>query len=101
RIAKRAGALVVLDPAPPCPLPDALLRDVDLVRPNAHEAETLTGARVFDRGSARWSGELLVARGAGAAAIQAGDEGTVLVWREGSTFLPRVDVHTVDRTGAG
>lgn len=100
-IAKRAGAGVVLDPAPPEPLPDELLACVDLVRPNAREAETLTGARVFDRGSARWSAEMLVARGAGAAAIQAGAEGTVVVWRDGSLFLPIVAVRAVDRTGAG
>ncbi len=34
-------------------------------------------------------------------AVQAGDEGDVLVWPEGERFLPRIPVHCVDDTGAG
>ncbi len=40
-------------------------------------------------------------RGAGAVAIQAGDEGNLLVWHEGELFLPQVPVASVDATGAG
>ena len=52
RIAKDAGALVVLDPAPPRPLPESLLRRLDVVRANAHEAGMITGIDVHDFQSA-------------------------------------------------
>ncbi|WP_233576321.1 ribokinase [Saccharopolyspora rhizosphaerae] len=40
---KRHGVRVVLTPAPAVPLPEELLRDVDLLVPNEHEAAVLTG----------------------------------------------------------
>src|ERR1700716_1537253 len=43
RIGRSAGARVVLDPAPPAPLPDELLAQIDLIRPNCSEAFALTG----------------------------------------------------------
>jgi ribokinase len=114
RLAADGGARIVLDPAPPAPLPDELLRLVDVIRPDAAEAETLTGIRPRDRATARAAAERLVARGAGAAAVQAGDAGDLLVWREpadgppgGGTgalrerWLPRLPVAGVDATGAG
>src|SRR5262249_53895051 len=49
RLAREAGARVVLDPAPAIPLPDEVLRLVDLVRANSSEAEVLTTVKVRDR----------------------------------------------------
>ena len=101
RLAKASGARVVLDPAPGFPLPDEILAQLDLVRPNALEARAMTGLEVTDRESARQAAHHLVQRGARAAAVQAGGEGDVLVWRGGETFLPRFEVKRVDVTGAG
>jgi ribokinase len=101
RIAKAGGARVVLDPAPGFPLPDEVLAQLDVVRPNALEAESLTGIRVTDRDSARAAAHHLVGRGAKAAAVQAGRDGDVLIWTGGETWLPRFEVKRVDVTGAG
>lgn len=101
RLARAGGARVVLDPAPPRPLPDDLFPLLDVVRPNAGEAAALTGLTVRDRDSARRAAEALLARGAGAAAVQAGEEGDLLVWRGGERWLPRLPVESVDATGAG
>jgi len=101
RLARDVGALVVLDPAPPAAVPDELLRLVDVIRPNAAEAEALTGIRVVDADSASQAAERLRARGVGAAAIQAGDDGDLVVSAEGRVWLPHIPVERVDSTGAG
>lgn len=105
RRAREAGTVVVLDPAPPVALPDDLLRQVDVVRPNAREAEVLTGVEVVDRRTARDAAAVLIRRGAGAAAVQAGDDGNLLLWRTGGRlhqqWMPKLKVRAVDATGAG
>jgi ribokinase len=101
RLGREAGAQFVLDPAPPTPLPDDLLRLVDVIRPNAGEARVLTGVPVRDRPSARMAARALLERGARAVAVQAGDAGNLLVWREGERLLPKIPVKSVDATGAG
>ena len=101
RVAHDAGARVVLDPAPAIPLPDELLRLLDVIRPNAGEARVLTSVEVRDRASARRAADVLLARGAGAAVVQAGGEGNLLVWSSGEYWLPHIPVVSVDATGAG
>ena len=101
RMAKAAHVPVVLDAGPARPLPAGLLRGLAIVRANALEAEALTGVHVTGYRSARRAAEALLARGARAAAVQAGDEGDLIVWRDGECWLPRLDVPAVDSTGAG
>ena len=101
RIARGARALVMLDPGPPAPLPDALVAQLDLIRPNTSEAQILTGLPVRDQATARAAAKELLRRGAKAAAVQAGDEGDVLISREQDLWLPRFVVDRLDATGAG
>jgi ribokinase len=101
QLGREAGAKMILDPAPPVPLPDELFHLLDVIRPNATEAELLTGVKVKGRGSARTAAERLLGRGVGAAAVQAGDEGNLLVWTNGESWLPKLPVKSVDATGAG
>jgi ribokinase len=105
RIAHAAGARVVLDPAPPAPLPADMLRFVSLVRPNSEEATAMTGIHVHDRDSARAAARELVRRGAQGAVVQAGSGGDLMLWREAQgereRWLPHFGVHSVDATGAG
>lgn len=100
RLSRAAGATVVLDPAPPRELPEELLRDVHVIRPNAAEAESLTGIRVEDAASARRAAGNLLRRGVGAAVIGA-PGGSLLVSSEMELWLPQLDVKVVDATGAG
>jgi len=101
RLAKAAGAKTILDPAPPRPLSEDLLRLVDVIRPNAAEAEALTNVRVSDARSAAQCGRILIARGVGAAIITAGGAGNLVVSRQEQHLLPHHDVESVDATGAG
>jgi ribokinase len=101
RLAKAAGRRTVLDPAPAAPLSDDLLRLVDVIRPNASEAEALTGVAVVDAPSAERAARLLLDRGVGAVVLQAGEAGDLLVSRSERRLFPRHPVESVDATGAG
>jgi ribokinase len=95
-------ARIVLDPAPPSYAPgDELLRLVYLIKPNAHEAEALTGINPRDRASARRSARRLLERGVKAVCVEGGHKGNLLVWSGGELWLPRIRVRAVDATGAG
>ncbi|HLA75414.1 MAG TPA: ribokinase [Gammaproteobacteria bacterium] len=100
-IAREAGVMIVLNPSPPIALPDELLRLTDVIRINAREATVLTGEQVHDRDSARRAAELLLERGVGAVAIQAGQDGNLILWPHHEAWLPKLPVSTVDTTGAG
>ena len=101
KIAHAAGVRIVLDPAPPAKVPGALLKMVEVIRPNSSEAKALTGVEVNDVKSARRAAKKLFERGVKAVAIQAGDAGDLIVWRDGERLLRRMKVKTVDATGAG
>jgi len=101
RLAYEAGAKIILDPAPPVPLPDELLERVHVIKPNSSEAKTLTKIDVTNRSSARKAADKLMARGVEAVAIQAGEKGNLLVWSDGECWLPRIPVNSIDATGAG
>lgn len=101
RRAHDAGVQVVLDPAPVHAFPEDLLSYVDVITPNAQEAEELTGVAVENRSSARRAAERLLERGAGTVAIQAGGEGNLLMWPDGSVWMPMLPIDVVDTTGAG
>ena len=100
-LAYEAGAKIILDPAPPISLPDELLPMVSVIKPNAREAEALTGIHVRDRDTARKAAKHLLERGVGAVAVQAGDEGNLLVTSEQEYWLPKIPVQSIDATGAG
>lgn len=106
RLAREAEVAFVLDPAPFQPLPDELFSLLTAIRPNSSEAEGLTGIAVKDRDTAREAADILLERGVKAAAVQAGDEGNLLVWRgdeerREECWMPKLPVDSVDSTGAG
>jgi ribokinase len=99
RLGRAAGA-TLLDPAPPAPLPDEAYSLVDVIKPNAREAKSLTGVDVRDRESARRAADVLLGRGARVVAVEAGDEGDLIVARGEEHFLPRLPAK-IDPTGPG
>ncbi len=101
QLAHEAGAKVVLDPSPPISLPDELLHLVSVIKPNASEAQALTGIQVQDRDSARDAAKRLLERGVEAVAVQAGEEGNLIVTTGQEYWFPKIPVQSVDATGAG
>lgn len=101
RIGRAAGAQLILDPGPPAPVPDSLIAQLDLIRPNTSEAQFLTGLAVRDRQSAREAASDLLRRGARSVAVQAGEHGDLILSGNLELWLPRFEVKRLDATGAG
>jgi len=101
RLGKAAGVKTLLDPAPAAPLSEELLRLVDVISPNESEAEVLTNVKVSDVRSAAQCARVLLARGAGAAVVRGGGEGTLVATSTEQHVIPRHSVSHVDATGAG
>ncbi|MEU2350395.1 ribokinase [Modestobacter sp. NPDC049651] len=91
---------VVLNPAPPQPLPAELLAQVDVLVPNEHELARLAGAPATDRSPAELAD---LARGlARAVVVTLGARGALVVPADGAALLqPPPPVEPVDTTGAG
>ena len=101
RLARESGATIIFDPAPAASLPGDLFPLLDVIKPDAKEAETLTGIPVTDRDTARAAPHALMRRGARSVVVQAGSQGDLAVWNGGERWLPRIPLKAVDSTGAG
>jgi ribokinase len=101
-VARRNGCKVILDPAPALrDMPRELYR-VDVLSPNAHEAEVLTGAQAIEERIDKQVASELIARGAGAAVLKLGPRGCLAAMADGHFYtVPTYDVPVVDSTGAG
>jgi len=99
-LARQAGTLALLNPAPAVALPDEVIRDVDVIVPNRSEAELITGSAVgteadmlVDRLRQRTRAHIVLTLGADGAMV---DDGTT------RHHVPAVVAPTVvDTTGAG
>lgn len=103
QMARKAGAVVILDPAPAQPLPDELLACVDYLTPNETELGILTGVdthRLTEEVAAAKAMELQK-RGARKVIVKMGDKGALLVNDKGREFWPALAVKAVDTTAAG
>ncbi|MGY1699565.1 PfkB family carbohydrate kinase [Geodermatophilus sp. SYSU D00766] len=99
--AEAASGTVVLTPAPPAPLPPALLRRVAVLVPNEHELVALAGARPAERSPAELAG-LARALGVPAVVVTLGARGALVVPGDGPVALQAPPpVEAVDTTGAG
>jgi ribokinase len=100
-VARAAGALVCLDPAPAGPLPDALYACVDVINPNEVEAQILTGVEVHSIADAERAAVALRERGPRVAVVKLGDRGAFYVAPDGRGHVPAIPVKAVDTTAAG
>lgn len=102
-IARRAGALAILDPAPAAALPSSLYADLEWITPNETEAAAITGIDTSDETGLRKAARELVDRGAKNAVIKAGERGALWLAAGSSeaTLVPGYAVEVVDTTAAG
>ncbi|MHB8652703.1 MAG: ribokinase [Terriglobia bacterium] len=103
RAAKRAGARVILDPAPAREIPDELLELSDVVTPNETEAAILAGLPPggLNPDQALAIARKLQARKAKTVIVKLGEQGCLLVDSRTSTLVPAPKVKAVDTTAAG
>jgi ribokinase len=101
-LARECGARSVLNPAPARALPDAWLRAVDVLVPNALEARQLFGLPADATATPAALGAQLLQRGVGAVVMTCGRDGAWL-FEHGDTPLhvPPFAVDAVDTVGAG
>ncbi|MCL6431058.1 MAG: ribokinase, partial [Anaerolineae bacterium] len=97
-IARGHEVRVILNPAPAAPLPDEVLRDVDLLTPNQHEAALLAGMQGAEPAE---MAQALLARGVPMVVMTLGGRGALIAGPEGMELVPAFRVEPVDTTGAG
>lgn len=100
-IGRKNDALVILNPAPWQPVDDAILSKVDLVTPNATEAQFMSGIEVTDFDSAGKAADKLHARGCKSVIITMGSQGALLSDGGVKTIIPTFPAQPKDTTGAG
>lgn len=100
-LAKANNTKVILNPAPARPLPDELLKNVDIITPNETEAEILTGVTVTDEQSAVKSAAVFHAKGIETVLITLGSKGVYVSQNGKGEIVPGFRVQAVDTTAAG
>ena len=101
KIAHQAGKTVVLNPAPACPLPEEIFRNIDLFIPNETELSTFSGIEVKDVESAQKAAAAMQAKGVGKLIVTMGSKGALICEGGPSVFVPAHKVKAVDTTAAG
>ncbi len=103
RGARRAGARVILDPAPAREIPDELLELSDVVTPNETEAAILAGLPPggLNPDQALAIARKLQERKAKTVIVKLGEQGCLLADSRTSTLVPAPKVKAVDTTAAG
>lgn len=97
----QVGFTFILNPAPAvAPLDDSLWGSIDVVTPNATEAEVLTGLSVVDNDSALNATDRLRAFGADLSVVTLGERGIAYNSTQGRGILQAYTVAAVDTTAA-
>jgi len=100
-IAAINGTKMILNPAPACPLPDALFQHISIITPNETEAEMLSGIRVTDIESAKAAAMALRSKGVDTVIITLGAKGAFISNADMEVLIPSPVVKAVDTTAAG
>jgi len=100
-LAREAGVIFVLNPAPAQNLPATLLAMTTVLTPNEIEAQILTGVKVVDPDSACAAADRLLETGLKAAIITLGAQGFLLAEGGRREYLAAEKVNAVDTTAAG
>lgn len=102
QMARDAGVITILNPAPAAPLEEDIFPLCDFVTPNESETEALTGVAVSTVDDAARAADVFLARGVGAAVITLGENGVVFKTGERCEHVPAISVGpVVETTGAG
>jgi|SRR6185437_3213922 len=100
-IAKNAGKIIILNPAPAQPMHETYLAQLDFITPNETEAEILTGIKVVDEETAKKAANWFLAHKVKNVLITLGKNGVYLANAELHKVIKGFNVKAVDTTGAG
>lgn len=94
-------AITILNPAPVRPLPDTVLRLVDVITPNQSEAKVLTGRNPGEEAAPEEMARDLLRAGVKNVVMTLGERGAMIVTASSTKHVPAIAVNAVDTTGAG
>lgn len=100
-LAKRAGRISILNPAPAVDLRGVDLSDIDVITPNETEAKVILGYPADADLSVRELADELIDAGARAVVMTLGSRGSTVLTEKESWVIPPVDVDPIDSNGAG
>lgn len=98
---RERGARTILNPAPVQEFPDELYGLVDIVIPNEHEVELITGQAASTSVDATSAARLLARKGAGCAIVTRGRHGSVWATLTSSGSCGAFPVRAIDTVAAG
>jgi ribokinase len=104
KIARKRGARVILNPAPAQHLSTDLLENIDVIVPNEHETQSLTGIQLDNADDYQKAAVDLMSKGIKNVILTLGKQGAYILENEtleGAYFLPAYSVKTMDTTAAG
>jgi ribokinase len=96
KLAARHGVPFILNPAPACRVPQALLKRVHVLTPNEHEARLLSG-----KNDTRDAARALLRLGCGCVVVTLGARGALVCSSDGEQLVRAPRVRPVDTVGAG
>lgn len=101
-LARKHGAVSILNPAPASKLDDAILAEVDVLTPNESELRILCGLAPDDPTDTLELAHSLQSRGVRNLVVTRGGHGTLVIAGEGEVReVPGLEIEVVDTTGAG
>ena len=101
-IAKAAGVMTILNPAPAAHLPDNIYPLCDYITPNETETEEMTGVSVKTVDDARKAADVFLKHGVGTVIITLGEKGALIHSEDFSEVVPAISAGpVVETTGAG
>lgn len=100
-IAYAAGVTIILNPAPAAPIPDSVMKKIDIVTPNETEAYILTGVEIKNEEDAKRASKVFMEKGVKQVVITLGSMGAFAMNEEKAELIGRLSVDAVDTTGAG
>jgi ribokinase len=101
KMAKDQGALTLLNPSPPIPLPSHVLSTVDFIVPNEVEAQLLTGIKWKGDRDIRKMAKRLLDMGVKNVVITLGPKGLFFKNRNEELWMNAFRVKVIDTTAAG
>lgn len=100
-IARRAGCLTILNPAPAVKLDSEILNNTDILTPNEIELEILSGCPANSMEEIEMAGNSLLKQGVRQLIVTLGSQGCVSISKDGMIHYPTRKVAVVDTTAAG
>lgn len=101
KVAKKAGKITILNPAPAKDITTNILKYTDIIIPNETEVELLTGIKVENLEDAKVAAQKFIDKGIKFVIITLGAQGAALISENEAKIIPAYKVKAIDTTAAG